>query len=206
MSNYLIENNDLRIKILELTDAYKIVNWSRHNNELFIDYDLGKFTKKELEIWYLSKRSGFRNKYFAIYNNENNFIGYIGMKDINLFKKSSVLGIVLDPNHLSKGIGYNSMKLFLKYYFDDLNMKKMTLDVNEFNERAIKLYKKLGFKYISEYLGMFENQEIDFTLKEYEKYKDNFVISRGIVYSRIYTMTLDRRKYYLKEKELEYDI
>ena len=49
MSNYLIENNDLRIKILELTDAYKIVNWSRHNNELFIDYDLGKFTKKQLE-------------------------------------------------------------------------------------------------------------------------------------------------------------
>ena len=201
-----MEDNELKIKRLELIDAYKIENWDRHNNELFIDYDLGKFTRKQLEIWFLSKRSGFRNKYFAIYDNENNFVGYIGMKDINLLKKSSVLGIVLDPKHMSKGIGYKSMKLFLKYYFDDLNMKKMVLDVNEFNDRAIKLYKKLGFKYISEYLGMFENQDIDFSLEEYEKYKDNFVISRGIIYSRIYMMTLDRRKYYLKEKELEYDI
>lgn len=197
-----MEGYDLRIKKLELTDALKIEDWGKHNNDLFIDYDLGKFTKKQLEVWYLSKKSGLRNKYFAIYNNENKFVGYIGMKDINLFKKSSVLGIVLDPKELSKGIGYRSMKIFLKYYFNNLNMKKMTLDVNEFNERAIKLYKKLGFKYISEYLGMFENQDIDFTLKEYEGYKDNFVISRGIIYSRIYMMTLDRRKFILKEKEL----
>lgn len=198
--NIIIENDNLFIKRLELEDAINIKSWGRHNNKLFIDYDLAKYNQKELKIWYYSKKSGIRNKYFAIYDYDNNFIGYIGIKDINIFKKDATLGIVLNPNFISKGYGYNIMKLFLNYYFNVLNMKRMNLEVNEFNERAIKLYKKLGFRYVSEYLGMFENQDIDFDEIEYMKYKDNFIINSGIIYSRIYIMTLDYRRYKLKEQ------
>ena len=79
-------------------------------------------------------------------------------------------------------------------------MKKMNLDVNEFNTRAINLYKKIGFKKKVEYLGLFENQDIDFNDKEYENYKDYFVINRGVIYSRIYTMSLESSRYLLMEK------
>lgn len=198
-NNFIVGNGEIFIKKLELEDAYEIVKWGRHNNELLIDYELAKFSKEDLKIWYRSKKSGIRNKYYAVYNKDNNMIGYVGIKDINLFMKSSVLGLVLDPNFVSKGFGYRIMKLFLRYYFEDLNMKSMELDVNEFNERAIKLYKKLGFKYITEYLGMFENQHMDFTDSKYKPYKDNFVITDGIIYSRIYNMKLKYRRYQLME-------
>ncbi|QQK08063.1 GNAT family N-acetyltransferase [Miniphocaeibacter halophilus] len=200
LQNTIIEDNSLVIKKLELEDALKIKSWGRHSNKLFIDYDLAKYNQKELKIWYYSKKSGIRNKYFAIYNYNNDFIGYIGIKDINIFKKSSTLGIVLNPSFISKGYGYKAMCIFLDYYFNEMNMKRMNLEVNEFNERAIKLYKKLGFRYVSEYLGMFENQNINFDEIEYIKYRDNFVVNNGIIYSKIHIMTLDYRRYKLKEQ------
>ena len=73
-SKFIIEEDDLRFKKLEIQDALEIANWGKHDNELLIDYELAKFTVKQLRIWYLSKRSGLRNKYFAIYNEEDKMI------------------------------------------------------------------------------------------------------------------------------------
>lgn len=201
-NKFIINNEKIFIKKLELKDAFEIKKWGSHNNELLIDYDLGKFNLENLKIWYSTKKTNILNKYFAIYIN-NKMIGYIGIKEINYLKKSSVLGLVLDPNFVSKGYGFKIMRLFFKYYFEELKMKSMSLDVNEFNERAIKLYEKLGFKYFTEYLAPFENQYIDFQDEKYKKYKDNFVIHDEIIYSRIYTMKLNYRRYQLMETEYE---
>ncbi|WP_099203659.1 GNAT family N-acetyltransferase [Miniphocaeibacter massiliensis] len=199
----IIEKDGLKLKKLEFEDAINIKNWGRHNNELLIDYELGNFTKNQLRIWYISKKSGIKNKYFAIYNEEDKMIGYLGMKNIALFKRTSTLGIVLDPNYVSKGYGYKSLKLFLNYYFDTLNMKEMDLEVNAFNERALKLYKKIGFKYTAEYYGMFENQKLDFSLPNIEKYRDCFIVNRGIIYSKNYVMNLSRKRFMIGENKNE---
>ncbi len=203
VKDYIIKEDGLKFKKLELQDAYKISNWGKHNNDLFIDYELGDFTTKQLRVWYLSKRSGIRNKYFAIYNEEDKMIGYLGMKDIGQKKKSSTVGIVLDLNYVSKKYGYKILQVFLGYYFNELRMKKMKLEVNAFNERAINLYKKIGFKYITEYYGMFENQDLNFTLPEYEKYRECFIVNKGIIYSKNYVMTLTCQSFMVREKENE---
>lgn len=41
---------------------------------------------------------------------------------------------------------YGTVELLKQYAKDQLNLKKLTLEVFPFNERAIKVYTKLGFK------------------------------------------------------------
>ncbi len=45
-----------------------------------------------------------------------------------------------------QGYGGEAMRLILRYAFDELNLRRVTLTVFEYNERAIHLYHKLGFK------------------------------------------------------------
>lgn len=44
-----------------------------------------------------------------------------------------------------KGIGKAAMALILEYAFHELNLHRVFLQVFSFNERAIRLYEKMGF-------------------------------------------------------------
>lgn len=44
-----------------------------------------------------------------------------------------------------KGIGTDTMSLILEFAFNELNLHRVYLQVFSFNERAIKLYEKIGF-------------------------------------------------------------
>ena len=51
-----------------------------------------------------------------------------------------------DKEFRNKGYGTEAIKLILEYGFKYLNLKNIKLDLMEFNERALKCYKKCGFK------------------------------------------------------------
>jgi RimJ/RimL family protein N-acetyltransferase len=57
------------------------------------------------------------------------------------------MGIGLgDKTCWGKGYGTDAMSLLLRYAFTELNLHRMTLTVYEFNERAIRMYQRCGFK------------------------------------------------------------
>lgn len=74
---------------------------------------------------------------------DNLVIGYVGLwktgDDLNLLK------IAVLPQYRSLGIGFNLMQLAGKYRSDE-KLDKYFLEVREHNEKAIRLYKKFGFK------------------------------------------------------------
>ena len=56
------------------------------------------------------------------------------------------MGIILgDIESRGKGIGKIALELALKYTFNNLNLRKITLDVISDNKAAIALYEKVGF-------------------------------------------------------------
>lgn len=197
-NNQSMRGGRVLLKPLEYEDALKIRFWGIHENKLFEDYNLGDLSKNELQYWYNVKKKNFRRAYYAIYNEEKKMIGYLGIKDINLFKKESYLGIVLDPNYTDRGYGTESIKLLLNYYFYKMKMKKILLEVNEFNARAIHAYENIGFLYICEYLGEFENQEIDFKDPYYEPFFKHFKYHKGKLLTRIYLMEMDARRFEMR--------
>lgn len=85
---------------------------------------------------------------FAIVDLETDkMVGTLSLEDVNYNNRTAVLGIFIgDENYRSNGYGTEAIKLLLDYGFNYVNLNSIKLDVLECNERAIKCYKKCGFK------------------------------------------------------------
>lgn len=187
---------DFYIRDLKYKDRLGMKKWGYFENPLLEGYNYSDMSEKDLDYWYRTRKKSLRNRTFVVIHRRDGFIGYIAMKRINPILKSSVLGIVFDPNHTSKGYGTRAMNLFLVHYFQNLKMRYIDLDVNEFNNRARKMYESLGFSYIGEYYDEFENQKIDINFLQANGFVDNFIYSRGRWYSKILKMRLKREEYF----------
>ena len=72
-------------------------------------------------------------------------IGVINLK--NITKSSAELGLYKNP--YKSGVGTQLMQEALTYAFESLKLKMITLEVYNFNTKAIHLYKKFGFKEVN---------------------------------------------------------
>ena len=78
---------------------------------------------------------------------ENKIIGTISIEKINHLHRTGTLGIFIgDKDYRENGYGTEAIRLILEYGFRYLNLNNIDLRVMDFNERAIKCYKKCGFK------------------------------------------------------------
>ena len=78
---------------------------------------------------------------------ESRTIGDIGLYGLDWVNGNAWVGISIgDPACRGKGFGTEAMRLILAYAFNVLNLHRVTLDVFEFNPRAIRSYEKCGFK------------------------------------------------------------
>ncbi len=73
-------------------------------------------------------------------------IGNISI-ELNWVNRRGMLGIIIgEKDFQNKGYGKEAIRLMLNYAFYELNLHKIVLEVYDYNERAVNLYKKLGFK------------------------------------------------------------
>lgn len=187
-------NNKYKIKPLELEDAYKFRDWERGNYYLLNDYDFIYEEDWEVKEW-LKTKKGFFKRYFAIYYC-GKAIAYIGLKKINYILRSAELSIVMDVAYQNHGHGYKILEEFLTYVFTDLKMRRIWLDVNAFNEKAIHLYKKLGFTKKAYYLDTYNIQDIDKTREEYIEHQDEFIQNGRELLCYVYTYEIKRGEFF----------
>ena len=74
--------------------------------------------------------------------------------DINLFvvnewgPRDAFVGIAIgNRSDWGKGYGTDAMKVMLGYAFTEINLRRVTLNVFEYNPRAIRSYEKVGFQH-----------------------------------------------------------
>jgi RimJ/RimL family protein N-acetyltransferase len=51
-----------------------------------------------------------------------------------------------EPDYWGKGYGSEAVNLLLRFGFEALNLRRVSLTVFEYNQRAYKSYQKLGFQ------------------------------------------------------------
>lgn len=73
-------------------------------------------------------------------------IGDLALQDIDPTNRSCNLRIAIDGNHQGKGYGSEAIPLMLDYGFGILNLHRIELEVYAYNDRAVHVYEKLGFK------------------------------------------------------------
>ena len=75
------------------------------------------------------------------------FIGVTGFEDISWNNGTALIYIGIgEAKHRGLGYAKEAFKLTMEFGFEELNFHRIYLTVLEYNEPAIKLYEKLGFK------------------------------------------------------------
>jgi UDP-4-amino-4,6-dideoxy-N-acetyl-beta-L-altrosamine N-acetyltransferase len=83
---------------------------------------------------------------FAI-RQQDVLVGTARLHNIDQYQRTASLGIYIGENkRRNRGIGFVSCSLIIDYAFSGLDLRKIGLEVVSFNENAIRLYEKLGFK------------------------------------------------------------
>ena len=74
-------------------------------------------------------------------------IGNIGLHGINPKDHRADFGIVIgEKDYWGKGYGTEATRLILEYGFQQLNLHRISSYAFAFNERSIRLHKKVGFR------------------------------------------------------------
>jgi methionyl-tRNA formyltransferase len=80
-------------------------------------------------------------------NGSNNAIGFCGLGNINWIHGSAELQIVVgDKEHFSLGFASEAVNLLLEFGYNDLILNRIYLHVFTDNPKAIKCFRKAGFK------------------------------------------------------------
>lgn len=75
------------------------------------------------------------------------FIGVTGLHRLDVGNRHAAFGITIgETSAWGKGYGTEVTRLMVQYAFDRLNLNRVWLHVYEFNERARRVYQKVGFR------------------------------------------------------------
>lgn len=80
---------------------------------------------------------------------DDRLLGDIGLYVIhNWGPRDAFVGLGIgDRENWGKGYGTDAMNVALRYAFTELNLRRVTLNVFEYNPRAIRSYEKTGFQH-----------------------------------------------------------
>jgi len=79
---------------------------------------------------------------------DDKLLGDIDLYIYNWPGRDTFVGLGIgERDFWGKGYGTDVMKVILRYAFTEINMKRVTLTVFEYNPRAIRSYEKAGFRH-----------------------------------------------------------
>ena len=141
----VLQAERVRLRPLASTDLRRCVKWFSDPQVIHFLGRNSPVTLAEEERWFRDYERRTDEQIFAI-EAEGVHIGNIGLHEIDRVHRKGEVGIVIgEPTYWSKGYGTEAMRTALRYAFGALGLNKISLDVLEYNTRAILTYERLGF-------------------------------------------------------------
>jgi RimJ/RimL family protein N-acetyltransferase len=79
---------------------------------------------------------------------EDKLIGELGLDVVNWAGRDAFVGLGIgEAEYWGKGYGTDVMNVLLRFAFTELNLRRVSLSVFEYNPRAIRSYEKAGFRH-----------------------------------------------------------
>ena len=102
---------------------------------------------EEEEISWVHKKLEKRARIFSMIDKASGeFIGNIEMMDVENDPRSGELGICITAKQQERGFGSEAIPAMVKYSAEEYGLDRIMLKVFPFNERAIHVYEKCGFR------------------------------------------------------------
>ena len=145
-----LENETIRLRALEPEDLDLLYQWE--NDGLFWSagntltpysrFILRQYMESQAEDLYVSKQL----RLMIVLKKEQEIVGTLDMFDFDPYHNRAGIGILIDPDYQSKGLGSQALGLFIQYAFRFLKLKQLYCHVAEDNVNSLALFQKQGFQ------------------------------------------------------------
>jgi ribosomal-protein-alanine N-acetyltransferase len=129
---------NLTIRPMQQADAERIARW--HYEGPYAFYDMANDPDDLAELMDPQRRE---NVYFAAVDADGSLIGFFCFSQDG---STVELGLGLRPDLTGKGLGLSFLEAGLQFARERFSVRAFRLSVAAFNQRAIKVYAKAGFK------------------------------------------------------------
>lgn len=142
-------NKMLKLRNYEKSDAEYIATWCENKTIFHMwcadEYDKYPITAEDINEYYENEGKDINYKLTAF--DESGIVGHFTLRTIAKGENEIRLEFVIVNNkRRGQGLGKKIVRLALDYARENLNAKKVTLEVFENNLSAYKCYKSVGFK------------------------------------------------------------
>ncbi len=147
----------MRIRALKQEDAHGMLEWMSdkevytkyaYSFEKLGFYEVIKFIEEANQS--LDSKNP-RQIHYAIADDDDNYLGTISLKNIDMINLSAEYAICLKRSEHGTGIAKEATDMLLEIAFQELKLNRIYLDVFSDNIRAIRFYEKYGFHYEGEF-------------------------------------------------------
>jgi len=136
----------MHLRNLEEKDAPFMLEWM--HDDSVVEHLNHKFATKTLDdcLEFINTSISEKNIHLAIASDADEYMGTVSLRNIN--NDNSEFAITVRQSAMGKGYAWFGMKGILKKAFEELNLNSVYWCVSLANDRAIRFYKKHGFKEI----------------------------------------------------------
>ncbi|MBN1878324.1 MAG: GNAT family N-acetyltransferase [Anaerolineae bacterium] len=127
-----------RFNLMNEYNAHTIANWHYEGIYAFYDMDQDIEDKEEL----LDPHS-WADTYYAVVNEHDELVGFFYFEQEN---EKVIVGLGMKPEYTGQGLGQAFVQAGLEFARRKFKPAKFCLSVATFNQRAISVYEKVGFK------------------------------------------------------------
>lgn len=190
----------MKLRRLKEKDATGMLEWM-HDPEFQKNFQIDMINRRMEDIIEFINQSQTdriegQSIHYAIVDEEDEYLGTISLKDIDLLARKAEYAISLRKMAQGKGIATEATRELLRIAFDKLGLERVYLNVLSENINAIRLYEKCGFVYEGAFRNhLFLKGEYR-TLKWYSILKNEYMMQLGGGINLIYTKTLPIVSYY----------
>lgn len=139
------------LRELQVKDAPLMIEWM-HDKDIQKSFqkDMMSITLQEAEAFCSASKvpaipAEGQSIHYAIVDENDEYLGTISMKDINLVNRTAEYAISTRKCVHGKGVAKEATRLILKKAFTDWGLHKVYLNVLSYNQAAIGLYERCGF-------------------------------------------------------------
>ncbi len=145
----MIEGKLVNLRALEMSDLdrnYRWMNDREVTEHLNMRYPLSLAAEENWIREGTAQPMSFGRVFFAIETKDGRHIGNINFHEMSAENRKARMGIAIgDKDYWSKGYGTDAMRVFLRFAFEEVNLHRVDLTVDEDNERARACYRRCGF-------------------------------------------------------------
>lgn len=145
----LLANEMIRLRVMEEQDIQHICSW--HNDYATTRMTtLSTFIPRTLDEelnWFRRKLADETCRYFMIEElDTGQTIGFISYSGLDYRNRKVLLSVVIgDCSYRGKGMAAQALQLMESFAANELNVRKITVQILAFNEPSLRLFSRQGY-------------------------------------------------------------